>query len=113
VIWHTRAQKAAAVAELRHRDYHLQPLTRVYIPKRDGRRRGLSIPTMKDRAMHALHLLALDPIAETTADPDSYGFQQGRSTADAISQCYCDPAKRSSAQWVLEADIKACFDHAS
>jgi RNA-directed DNA polymerase len=68
---------------------------------------------MKDRAMQALHLLALDPIAETTADPNSYGFRQGRSTADAISQCYCDLAKRSSAQWVLEADIKACFDELS
>ena len=113
VIWHTPAQKAAAVAELRHRDDHPHPVRRVYMPKRDGRRRGLSIPTMKDRAMQALHWLALDPIAATTADPNSYGFRQGRSTADAISPCYGDLAKRSSAQWVLEADIKACFDELS
>jgi retron-type reverse transcriptase len=43
----------------------------------DDRQRGLSIPTMKDRVMQALHLLAFDPIAETTADPNSYGFRQG------------------------------------
>jgi RNA-directed DNA polymerase len=53
VIWHTAAQQAAAGAELRHRDYHPQPLRRVSIPKRDGRKRGLRIPTMKGRAMHA------------------------------------------------------------
>jgi RNA-directed DNA polymerase len=110
VLWNTPEKKTAAVAELHHRDYHPQPLKRVYIPKNDGRQRGLSIPTMKDRAMQALHLLALDPIAETTADENSYGFRQGRSTADAISQCYCDLAKTTSAQWILEADIKSCFD---
>lgn len=113
VLWNTPERKAQAVAALRHRDYHPQPLKRVYIPKSDGRKRGLSIPTMKDRAMQALHLLALDPIAETTADPNSYGFRQGRAAADAISQCYCDLAKTTSAQWILEADIKACFDELS
>jgi RNA-directed DNA polymerase len=113
VIWPTPAQKAAAVAELRHRDDHPPPLRRVYMPKRDGRRRGLSIPTMKDRAMHALHWLARDPMAETTADPNSDGFRQGRSTADALAQCDGALAKRRSAQWVLEADIKAGFDELS
>jgi len=43
---------------------------------------------MKDRAMQALYLLALDPIAETTGDPNSYGFRKGRSAADAIEQCF-------------------------
>jgi RNA-directed DNA polymerase len=65
---------------------------------------------MKDRARQALHGLALDPVAEATADPSSSGVRQGRSTADAISPCYGDLAKTSSAQWVLEADITACFD---
>ena len=63
--------------------------------------------------MQALHLLALDPIAETTADPNSYGFRQGRSTADALAQGFCDLAKKTSAQWVLEGDIRACFDELS
>ncbi|HEY6411539.1 MAG TPA: reverse transcriptase domain-containing protein, partial [Ktedonobacteraceae bacterium] len=68
------------------------------------------MPAMKCRAMQALYLLALNPIAETTADPNSYGFRPGRSTADAIEQCFCTLAKQNSPQWVLEGDIKGCFD---
>ena len=60
--------------------------------------------------MQALFLQALDPVAETTADPNSYGFRRERSCADAISQCFILLAKRRSPQWVLEGDIKACFD---
>jgi RNA-directed DNA polymerase len=63
--------------------------------------------------MQALYLLALDPVAETTADPNSYGFRPGRSTADAIEQCFGILAKQNSPQWILEGDIKGCFDHAS
>jgi len=68
---------------------------------------------MKDRAMQALYLLALLPIAETTADPNSYGFRPERSTADAINQCFLVLARKSSAQWVLEGDIRGCFDNIS
>jgi RNA-directed DNA polymerase len=60
--------------------------------------------------MQALYLLALDPVAETTADPNSYGFRPGRSTADAIEQCFCALGKQQSPQWILEGDIKGCFD---
>src|SRR5208282_6563959 len=72
----------------------------------------LGIPTMKDRAMQALHLLALDPVAETTADKNSYGFRQQRSCADAIGQCYL-ALKIATTEWVLEGDIKSCFDRIS
>ena len=65
---------------------------------------------MKDRAMQALFLLALDPVAETTADRNSYGFRRERSCADAIGQCFIALAKKASPQWVLEGDIRACFD---
>ena len=68
---------------------------------------------MKDRAMQALYLLALEPVAETTADPNSYGFRPERSTADAGEQCFIALARKSSAEWVLEADIKGCFDNIS
>jgi len=68
---------------------------------------------MRCRAMQALHLLALEPIAETTADPNSYGFRPERATADAGAQCFIVLAKKANAQWVLEADIKACYDEIS
>jgi RNA-directed DNA polymerase len=64
---------------------------------------------MTDRAMQALYLLALDPIAETLTEPNSYGFRWERSTADAIDQCHRVLAQRGSAQWILEGDIRSCF----
>src|SRR5215831_11544095 len=71
------------------------------------------MPTMRDRAMQALHLLALEPIEETTGDPNSYGFRKERSTADAIGQCFTILNKPNRAEYVLEADIKSCFDRIS
>jgi RNA-directed DNA polymerase len=75
--------------------------------------RALHIPTMLDRAMQALYLLALSPVSETTGDEASYGFRPRRSTADAIGRCFILLSKRASAQWVLEGDIRSCFDRIS
>ena len=113
-IWTTPRQKVAAIKSLQSRGYRTQPRKRVYIPKPGSRKqRKLGIPTMKDRAMEALYLQAFDPIAETMGDPNSYGFRPKRSTADAIEQCFIILGRKYSAPWVMEGDIRACFDEIS
>lgn len=112
VLWETSKEKGQAVLKLKRSGYKPQPLRRIYIPKKDkSKKRPLSIPTMLDRAMQALHLMGLDPLVETTSDISSYGFRKGKSTADAISKIFTGLGRKTSARWILEGDILGCFDN--
>lgn len=89
-------------------------------PFAQGTRQLLTVEVAEDEAFRrviahaqALHLLALDPVAETISDPNVYGFRPERSTHDAIGQCFVTLSKRHSPQWILEGDIRLCFDKIS
>ena len=113
-IWSTPAMKMRAVLSLTDKNYKAKPLRRVYIEKKDKKKkRPLGIPTMYDRAMQALYALGLEPVAETTADTKSFGFRKGRCCQDACEYIFTALSRKVSPEWVLEGDIKGCFDNIS
>ena len=102
----TAKKKMEAVKQIKRRGYKPNVLKRVYIPKKNGKLRPLSIPCMIDKAQQALHLLGLEPISEDIVDENSYGFRPKRSCADATMQCFLTLCRKNSAEWIFEGDIK-------
>jgi RNA-directed DNA polymerase len=111
IVWKTSKQKMEAAVSLKRRGYKTRPLKRIYIEKKQKCKfRPLSIPVMFCRAQQALHLLALEPVVEMLVDKNAYGFRPLRSTSDAIEQCFNMLCRKGSAKYILEGDIKDCFD---
>lgn len=112
-LWDTAERKYKGALELSNKGYKAKLLKRTYIKKANGKQRPLGIPTMYDRAMQALYALSLDPVAETVISKPTFGFRKHRSGNDAASYIFNCMSKKTCATWVLEGDIKGCFDNIS
>ncbi|MGF1919634.1 reverse transcriptase domain-containing protein, partial [Enterococcus faecalis] len=108
------SQKKQAIEQLNPNHYSPKAVKRIYITKFGKKeKRPLGIPCMLDRAMQALYLQALEPVSECTSDSNSYGFRRFKSAKDAGEKVFKVLCRQYSAQWILEGDIKGCFDNIS
>ena len=96
---------------INNQDWKPKPVRRVYIPKSNGKKRPLGIPTIRDRCLQAIVKNALEPSWEAQFEGISYGFRPGRSTQDAIGKIYSAIRPNTKKKWVVDADISGCFDN--
>ncbi len=112
--WSSPQSKMKAALCLTDNKYVAKPLKRVFIEKPGTeKKRPLGIPTMYDRSMQSLYAQALEPIAEIKGDRTSFGFRKFRSPHDACEYAFRYLCQKNSPVWVLEGDIKGCFDNIS
>ena len=112
VRWKSDAEKMRAALSLTSRGYHAKPYRRIIVTER-GKERRIHIPVAYDKAMQVLYAYSLDPVAESTADRKSFAFRKGRSMFDAHAYICAAFEGDNAPDWVVRADVKACYDSIS